>query len=57
MKERVNVLTSIGIIIYVVTSIVDRFIVEIADYIYIPVLIIAILLMIISAVKNRKLNS
>ncbi len=57
MKEKVNVLTSIGIIIYVITSIIDRFIVEIADYIYIPILIIAILLMIIPAVKTRKLNS
>lgn len=52
MKER-SWLVSIGIMIYVILSVVDRFIYEIPDYIYIPIAVIGIIIIIIGFVKDK----
>lgn len=49
-----NIFTSIGMLIYLVISIIDRFVLKIADYIYIPIMIVGIILIIIGIIQNRK---
>ena len=54
MKRELSILTKIGIIIYVVYSLVDRFIVGIPDIIAIPIMIIGIALMTIGNLKTSR---
>ena len=56
MEKELGLLPSIDISIYVLTSLVDRFIFKLPDYIYISVIVIAIIMMVIGAVQNRKFN-
>ena len=49
-----NLLITIGILIYVILAIVDRVIIKIPDYIYIPVAILGIILLIIGKKSNKK---
>jgi len=49
-----SLLPIIGIIMYIILSIVDKFIVKVTDYIYIIVGIISIVIIIIGIVKDRK---
>lgn len=53
MKDR-SVLVSIGILIYIVMSGIDRLVYPIPDMIYIPVLIFGIVLILIGFFKNKK---
>lgn len=52
MKEK-DWLVSLGIIIYIVLSGVDRFVYKIPDYLYIPFAIIGIVLIIIGIIKDK----
>ena len=49
-----DLLRSIGILIYVVLTFIDRFCFNIADYIYIPIALIGIALIIIGFILNKK---
>ena len=49
-----DLLRSIGILAYVVLTIIDRFCFNIADYIYITIALISIVLIIIGFIINRK---
>jgi prepilin signal peptidase PulO-like enzyme (type II secretory pathway) len=49
-----SIFTTIGMLIYLVVSIIDRFVLEIADYIYIPIMLIGILIIIIGIIQNRR---
>jgi len=49
-----DLLRSIGILTYVVLTIIDRFCFNIADYIYIPIALIGIALIIIGFIINKK---
>ncbi|MBQ9072406.1 MAG: hypothetical protein IJY25_04545 [Bacilli bacterium] len=53
MKEK-SLLPAIGIVIYIVLSLIDRIIVSVPDYIYIPLGLIAIIIIIIGLIKDRK---
>ena len=55
MKER-SFLGSIGILLYVVLSLIDKFFYKIPDYIYIPLAILGIVIIIAGFVidKNKK---
>lgn len=53
MKKN-NIFTAVGMLIYLVLSIIDRFVLEIADYIYIPIMIVGIILMVIGIIQNRR---
>lgn len=53
MKEK-SILPAIGIVIYILLSLIDRIIVDIPDYIYISVGLIAIVIIIIGLIKDRK---
>ncbi len=53
MNER-NKFATIGILIYIIASVVTRFILKIPDYIYTPIAIIAIILIFIGLIKDRK---
>lgn len=57
MKGKVSVLTRIGILVYVVYSWVDRFIIEIPDIVAIPVMILGIVLILTGIVKTPKDNA
>ena len=57
MKGKVSILTAIGILVYVVYSLVDRFIIEIPDIVAIPVIIIGIAFILIGIVKTPKGNA
>lgn len=54
MKEK---FTQIGILIYVILSIIDRFIIKIEDYIYIPITVLAIVFIILGFVKQKTINN
>lgn len=55
MKER-SFIGSIGILLYVVLSLVDRFFYQIPDYIYIPLAILGIVIIIAGFVVDKKKN-
>ncbi len=57
MKGKVSVLTRIGILVYVVYSWVDRFIIAIPDIVAIPVMILGIVLILTGIVKTPKDNA
>ena len=52
MKER-SFIGSIGILLYVVLSLIDRFFYKISDYIYIPLAILGIVIIIVGFVKDK----
>ena len=49
-----DLLRCIGILIYVVLTIIDRFYFNIADYIYIPIALIGIAFIIVGFIINKK---
>lgn len=49
-----DLLRSIGILLYVVLSFIDRFCFGIANYIYIPVALIGIMFIIVGFILNKK---
>jgi len=53
MNKR-NKFVTIGILIYIVSSVISRFILKIPDYIYVPIALIAIVLIFIGLIKERK---
>ena len=55
MKER-SFIGSIGILLYVVLSLVDRFFYQIPDYIYILLAILGIVIIIAGFVVDKKKN-
>lgn len=57
MKGKVSILTMIGVLVYVVYSLVDRFIVEIPDIVAIPVIILGIILILTGILKTLKDNA
>lgn len=52
MKDK-SILPVVGIIMYLILSITDKFIVNVPDYIYIIVGILSIILIVIGLVKDR----
>ncbi len=55
MKDR-SFIGSIGILLYVILSLIDRFIYKIPNYIYIPLAILGIVIIILGFVIDRKKN-
>lgn len=55
MKER-SFIGSIGILLYVVLSLIDRFFYKIPDYIYIPLMVLGIVIIIVGFVIDKKNN-
>ena len=55
MKER-SFIGSLGILLYVVLSLIDRFFYKIPDYIYIPLMVLGILIIIVGFVIDKKNN-
>ncbi len=55
MKER-SFIGSLGILLYVVLSLIDRFFYKIPDYIYIPLLVLGIVIIIVGFVMDKKNN-
>ena len=49
-----DLLRIIGILIYVVLTIIDRFCFNIVDYIYIPIALIGIIFIIVGIIINKK---
>jgi len=49
-----DILRIIGILIYVVLTIIDRFCFNVVDYIYIPISLIGIVFIIVGFIMNRK---
>ena len=47
-------LPAIGISIYVIVSIVDKFVMNFEDYIYISIMVVALLVTFVGIIKNRK---
>ena len=56
MKGRISELTTIGILVYVIYSLVDRFIIEIPDSVAIPVMILGIVFILAGIIKTPKDN-
>lgn len=54
MNGKVSILTMLGVVVYVVYSLVDRFIVEIPDIVAIPVIILGTILILTGIVKTPK---
>ena len=55
MKER-SFIGSLGILLYVVLSLIDRFLYKIPDYIYIPLMVLGIVIIIVGFVIDKKNN-
>ena len=55
MKER-SFIGSIGILLYVVLSLIDRFFYKIPDYFYIPLMVLGIVIIIVVFVIDKKNN-
>lgn len=55
MKER-SFIGSLGILLYVVLSLIDRFFYKIPDYIYIPLMVLGIVMIIVGFVIDKKNN-
>lgn len=53
MKER-SFIGSIGILLYVILSVIDRFFYEIPDHIYIPLAVLGIVIIIAGFVIDKK---
>ena len=53
MKQK-NIYPSVGMLIYIVLAFIDRILIDIPDYIYISLGLIAIVLIIIGIIKDRK---
>ena len=53
MKEK-SFISSIGILLYVVLSVVDRFFYKIPDYVYIPLAILGIVIIIVGFIIDKK---
>ena len=54
-KKKISPIWIIGLLLYVAYSITDRFITPLSDWIAIPVMIVAVVLIIIGVLKMRKL--
>lgn len=52
MKDK-NILISIGIVIYIVVSGIDKFVYHIPDIAYIPISILGIILILVGFVKDK----
>lgn len=57
LMKKSNIFTLVGMLIYLILTIIDRFILKIANYIYIPIMIIGIIFLIVGIVENRKNKS
>ena len=55
MKER-SFIGSLGILLYVVLSLIDRFFYKTPDYIYIPLMVLGIVIIIVGFVIDKKNN-
>ena len=55
MKER-SFIGSLGILLYVVLSLIDRFFYKIPDYVYIPLMVLGIVIIIVGFVIDKKNN-
>ena len=55
MKER-SFIGSLGILLYVVLSLIDRFFYKIPDYIYIPLMVLGIVIIIVGFVIDKMNN-
>lgn len=53
MKNK-SLLPILGIIIYIILSIIDKFVLKVSDYVYISLSIIAMILIIIGLIKDRR---
>lgn len=53
MKEK-NILITIGIAIYAILAVVDKFICHISNVVYIPIASVGIILILIGFIKDRK---
>lgn len=57
MKGKMSSLMKIGVFIYVIYSLVDRFIVGIPNIVAIPVMILGIVMIVIGFIKTPKDNT
>ena len=55
MKKR-SFIGSLGILLYVVLSIIDKFFYKIPDYVYIPLAILGIAIIIVGFIIGKKKN-
>lgn len=54
MKKTISPLLGIGLLIFVVNTIVQRFITQISNWIGIPLLVVAIILIIVGGLKTNE---
>lgn len=55
MKEKYNILGTIGVLLYVVYTLFNRFVRPVPDIIGIPLILIAIALVVVSVVKTGRI--
>ena len=53
MKKTISPLLGIGLLIFVVYNIIERFIIPISDWLAIPLLVAAIVLIIVGGLKTK----
>ena len=53
VKKTISPILAIGLIIFIILNIIERFIITLSDWISIPILILAIVLIIIGGLKKK----
>lgn len=53
MKKTISPILGIGLLIFLVYTVLNRFVTPLSDWIAIPVLLIAIILIIVGGLKNK----
>lgn len=56
MKGKTSILTMIGVLVYVVYALIDRFVIRISDVAAIPIIILGAALILIGIIKMCKDN-
>lgn len=54
MKKTISPLLRLGLLIFVLQTIIDRFITPVSDWVAIPVLVVAIVLIVVGGLKTRE---
>ena len=52
MKKTVSPILGIGLIIFIILTIIERFIVSISDWVAIPLLVVAIIFIVVGGLKS-----
>lgn len=54
MKKAISPILGIGLLVFAIQTIIDRFVTPVSDWIAIPILVVAIIFIIVGGLKTRE---